>query len=271
VGDSFSFCYGVEASDCWVTRLEEATRHRFVDLGLPGTGSLAHYEALEEYLRQGTPRLVLWQFFMNDFHEDWEAIAEQQHTSMMRRGPRTWLLRSHAFLQNHSAIYALIKAAKNRAAVVDADGLNYVLRPAWIYNLNRTYSDLTSPDVAAGFEATKASLDRAARLITQRGGQLVVVVAPVKERVYWERLRRLRVWPNQFDPGRADAALTEFCRQRGIAIIDLFDALHQAGLIRTDLYFEYDDHWTPAGNVIVANQIREYLERARLLPTRLPD
>lgn len=267
VGDSMSFCWGVNASDCWVTHLGQAAGEPFTDLGLPGTGSLSHYEVLRDHLTHASPRIVLWQFFVNDFNDDWETIAASRHRALGSRGPGAWLLRSHAFLQRHSATYALVKVVKNRAAIVDAGGLSYVLRPAWIYNLTRTFTDLASPEVAAGLEASMDSLDRAVALTREHNARLIVVIAPSKERVYWQRLQALPVWPKDFDPGRADAVIKDFCRQRGIAVLDLFDVLRDAASRRTDLYFRYDDHWTPAGNAVVADRISEYLSHDGLLAT----
>ncbi len=268
LGDSMSFCWGVEASDCWVSQLQRRTGRTFVDFGLPGTGSLSHYDVLEAHLAAAGPKLVIWQFFLNDFHEDWERtrVSPQSPNSGAHRGAAAWLLDGHVFLQGHSAVYALIKFAKNRTAVVAmGGGLQYVLRPAWIYNLTHTYTDLSEPDVAAGFQLSMESLEHARQLTAKYGARFVVVVAPVKERVYWTRIRTLRVWPDGFDPGRADQAILDFCRQHGIASIDLADSLRAAGEVRPDLYFTFDDHWTPAGNDVVANQLYDYLNRRGML------
>ena len=70
VGDSFSFCY-VEYEDCWVDLL--ATQHGFsmVNLGLVATGSISHQNVLNTFGLPHSPKLVIWQWYGNDFNDDY--------------------------------------------------------------------------------------------------------------------------------------------------------------------------------------------------------
>ena len=51
----------------------------------------------------------------------------------------------------------------------------------------------------------------------------------------------------------------EFCQKESIDFISLTEPLRQKVALGEQLYFTYDDHWTPLGHEVVANTINEFL------------
>lgn len=75
LGDSHTFCF-TDAQDCWVDLLSARLGVPIANLGQPVTGSESHACRYFSFvanpdlgLRQ--PRLVLWQFFGNDYNDDY--------------------------------------------------------------------------------------------------------------------------------------------------------------------------------------------------------
>jgi hypothetical protein len=55
--------------------------------------------------------------------------------------------------------------------------------------------------------------------------------------------------------------IREFCRREGIEFVSLTQALRTAVKGGMQAYFTYDEHWTPPGHRIVAEELYAYLER----------
>jgi hypothetical protein len=57
-----------------------------------------------------------------------------------------------------------------------------------------------------------------------------------------------------------ESAVKEFCQQESIGFISLTESLRQSIALGRQLYFTYDDHWTPIGHEVVANTIYHYID-----------
>ena len=51
----------------------------------------------------------------------------------------------------------------------------------------------------------------------------------------------------------------EFCQKESIGFISLTDSLRRKIALGEQLYFTYDDHWTPLGHELVASTINDFL------------
>jgi hypothetical protein len=100
------------------------------------------------------------------------------------------------------------------------------------------------------------------------GARLMVVIAPLKARVYWEWIEsqiapeRLRgdVYP-RMRWFRADLAalIAETCAAEGVECLDLAPALRDAAARGRYVYLHHDPHWSPLGHDVVAEAIRARL------------
>jgi hypothetical protein len=62
-------------------------------------------------------------------------------------------------------------------------------------------------------------------------------------------------------------AVKEFCRQESIEFISLTESLRRGTALGRQLYFTYDDHWTPLGHETVANTINNYINELHAIKT----
>jgi len=64
-----------------------------------------------------------------------------------------------------------------------------------------------------------------------------------------------------------ESAVKEFCRQESIGFISLTEPLREGIAQGRQLYFTYDDHWTPTGHEVVANTISHYINEHPVVKT----
>ncbi len=57
-----------------------------------------------------------------------------------------------------------------------------------------------------------------------------------------------------------ESVVKEFCRQESIEFVSLTEPLRQGIAQGQQLYFTYDDHWTPIGHEVAANTISHYID-----------
>lgn len=65
----------------------------------------------------------------------------------------------------------------------------------------------------------------------------------------------------------AEDTLAAFCADHGVPFVSVVDALRERSRSGKQVYYTYDQHWTPLGHQAVtaalAPRLREYLEVAR--------
>jgi hypothetical protein len=101
------------------------------------------------------------------------------------------------------------------------------------------------------FRVTAAIVEAFAATVSKNGSLPIVVIYPRRRDV--ERFRR--------DGSRYYAALIDYCRARGIRVLDLAESLASSGAPLDALVVR---HYTAAGNRVVAEAIWRYLEREGL-------
>jgi hypothetical protein len=64
-----------------------------------------------------------------------------------------------------------------------------------------------------------------------------------------------------------ESVVKEFCRQESIEFISLTEPLRQGITQGQQLYFTYDQHWTPIGHEVTANTINPFIEEHPVIKT----
>jgi hypothetical protein len=96
------------------------------------------------------------------------------------------------------------------------------------------------------------------------GAQLVVVLIPSKEEVYWDVVREdVPVAAEEID--RPLSLVDEFCNARDIPVCDLRPAFERQAAEYRQLYLRVSGHWNEAGNVLAADTISACLRSRGLL------
>jgi hypothetical protein len=247
-----------------------ASRHGFsvVNLGVPSTGSISHERILEDFGLAYQPRLVIWQWYGNDFNEDYglthsgdsgvtaPVFPDDKVLSPLDR----WLLRNSAVFSIAHDIAASREFAQANPVWVDPDEIadgNLHLFYGRPYTLQA--HTMNSPRNQAGFDLTRRAIVTARDLLTQQGIPLVILLIPTKEEVYraWTEPVLGSSWLEAVSAGRQ--TMLELCKEQNLSCIDAFNALSQVAANKELLYWSLDSHLNPAGNQVVAEAVWKYL------------
>lgn len=271
LGDSFTFCDDTTEASCWVTRLGQKTGLAIGTLGVNGYSNLAEARLLEKVASRLSPKLVLVGFFPNDFKDNlhfrnWTRTGTDDYWTWMRQQRRS---DASDTLANYSILYRLIDAARRyggRDTFEHRDGkLDFVFRAdSWWKTV------LENPGATPGYRLSEEAFRSMAATARSAGADLVVLLFPFKEQVYWDVARRYTAGGDSLEVADIDApmlAVRRFLEKEGIAHCDLTDDLRRAAAEREQLYLRVGAHWTDAGNEAAADSIAACLA-ARGLATR---
>lgn len=266
LGDSFTACFGVPDEFCWVNLLSERSGRAIANLGVSGYSAIAAARLLRRYGRDFEPRLVLHGIFLNDYTENLQFEAWKRSGA---DNLRVWYHEQHHgrlgyWLYQRLRIYrfwrSLARAQKSQTYHLEDNGLNLYLSPSGWWK-----------------GATRQALREEARRLMEQvlleeretalelKAELVVLLFPFKEGVYWDRLVNRYPRLKDIDVDAPFRELREFCEEQGIRVVDLTPALRSRAAAGEQLYFSVDGHWNPRGNEVVAEEVFRHLRRAELL------
>ena len=234
---------------------------------IPALSALAMLRA--EGLRL-QPRRVLWQFFANDLLDaasfaGWQSGGqgdflawERERTLPEGDPPAPIRLSLRGLLHRHFVSYELAKWATRQgvygptrrpARWVDVDGgsmlLDITQPSAW--------ADRSDPHVRQGMALTAEALAGARDIAHDAGAELLVVVAPTKEAVYWQGSADEREMLE-----RNDKWVAQVCAALAIPCLLLLPVFASAARRGGPLYFSQDIHWNPAGHRLAAETIARF-------------
>lgn len=268
VGGSLTLCDDVPVPGCWLRRLADDLGWSIASLGVNGYSTSAAVRMLDVYGRRFAPRMVFAEVFPNDFKDE-TVFAEWTQSG----SANYWLwaaeLRGRGrvarWLGAHSLIYraydGVSRAWGRHIYPYKQDGLDFVFRfDGWWLRLAR--DSRNDP----GWPLVRANLADYRRIAAEMGSELMVVVAPSKEQVYWHLARQFAPDADQLDPDAPTRVITRFCRDNGIRVCDLTDPLRQEALRGTQLYHQISGHWNDAGGAAAARAVRACLAEYGVAP-----
>jgi len=266
VGDSFTFCY-VDYEQCWVDLL--ATQHQFsmVNLGLVATGSTSHKNVLNTFGLPHRPKMVIWQWYGNDFNDDYGFATQYGEKAVERKGGETvppgWLRRNSAVF---SLIYALVQAGRGStqyAQFIDPYSADIGSKTVWFGRpyMQQAY-DLESEKNREGLALTQQAIIDSKERLDAEGIQLLIILIPAKEEVY-------QTWTaDQLPDGMLDTLsvgrlhMLDFCQTEQLHCLDMTGPLTDQANIGNLVYHERDTHLNAAGNQILAERLAQVLAQA---------
>ena len=270
VGDSFTWGTYVEADQTWPKQLQAEISAPVVNLGVLGYGPIQYQIVTEKYGVPLRPQVVLWGIFTgNDF------VNASQYSDWVKQGkPDTDLTEPETgplsdFLSRHSRLYELVKFALRkgiyyqRAASSEVVALSASDGPDWTFypDVVERQADSRRADVAEGWDLTRQALLKTESEVKAAGAQLVVVIIPPKELVYWEMLRERLADPAAYDLAEPIRTLTALCKVKNLLCLDLTSAFTEHTHAGEELYFRQDAHLNAAGHRLAAELIADYLDR----------
>jgi hypothetical protein len=280
IGDSHTFCF-TEESDCWVTRLNQATGLDGLNFGQPVTGSTSHLRYLEAYGPSLRPPLVVWQFVGNDFNDDYGlAVLRGDVAKIDYEYPDAPLPPDHGvwgwFERNSVLVAAVQQIIFRRTGNLTAGELQHSDPYSVVYRdgilqfgrwIEQQVADMDNPRNQAGLAITRANLTRAQAVVSAWDGQMVVLLVPTRELVYrslTEPIMGMETWQKWYS---AHKAMLDLCAEQNLICIDALPELQRRADLGEHLYWTDDPHLNPHGNAVLAQIVETYLRDNALLPT----
>lgn len=270
VGGSFTHCDDVPAEHCWVKLLSDAAGISIATLGVNGYSTLAAARMLERYGRRLHPRLVLVDVFPNDFKDN---VNFERWTRSGSRNFWLWLRQRRGrseidrWLSEYSMLYrvadGVARARGRRIHPYRDGGLDFVFRLDnwWLQLVER-------PEQTPAWRLMQKALLSIRDTVRELGAEPVVLFFPMKEEIYWERIRTLAPDVASKDVSRPFDAIRQFCETESIAYCDLRPALRAEANAGRQLYHRISSHWNDEGNRVAAAAVERCLRERSLLPDR---
>jgi hypothetical protein len=271
LGDSFVFGLGVDDQETFVSLLNPRSTHRFLNLGVPGTGLTNQLDIIERRDSElGSPPVYVFGLFLGNDLSDIENAAKsaatkaersalgnpQQPTlappsgAMTRLFERTnrvvyfnpFLKRSYAIQWIRAGLLSLFNRSQD----------NLMMDPALIA--------MTTADSAAMHEAFVAQIDRLERLQAKLGFRSVFVLIPDRYQVdSGLRDAKARTYgrsADEFDPLRANRFVSGVLADHRVRYLDVTSSLGGHG----DDYYVQDNHLRPTGQRTIAEMMSPALD-----------
>jgi len=278
LGDSFTFCF-TEVNPCWVTLLRQSTGLNLLNLGQPVTGSVSHARLYYDFvakpdLKLKQPRLVLWQFYGNDYNDDYglaalggTAKSPPAPAAQVRPLPQAALA---VWLRENSAIYLILSTlVRGKDAGVDKfvdpyhvqrDKLDLWFGQSYI----RDAFDMSQPRNVEGEGLTHDAILQTRDTVEKNGGKFVILMIPTKEEVYRPLTEPLMGKATVDAIAAPRLRLLDFCKEQKLTCFDLLPELQAHA--DEQLYYPNDQHLNVAGNQVAAGAIGDFLKAQGLLP-----
>ena len=294
LGDSFAEGSKVSDEHVWPVVLERLLGRPAVNLGMSGY-SPAHYLAsLREYGVRLSPQVVLCLVYEgNDFRSS-NPGAEAQKRSVSKRLNRYFkqspirtaiddsLIKAFGPVGSRRKLPALDMLSWLPLSVPQGPGARrYAFAPKDMLALGVEEDAFRAGEV---WKSSAGVLGEMKKECASAGARLVIVYAPTKAHVTLP-LAQERLEPDEvhaFAALRSDHVpppaklldvvfarlpskrnvVRDWCRGERIAFVDTTDSLRAAALAGRQVYYTYDQHWTPEGHEVVAAVVAEFLSDA---------
>lgn len=268
IGGSFTLCDDVPVEHCWVRTLSEAIGRSIATLGVNGYSTLASARMLERHGPGFAPKFVLVDLFLNDFKDNlnfdqwarsgsgnfWEWLRERRGRSELDR----WL---GEYSMLYRVVDGAVRARGRRIRPYRQDGVDMVFRlDGWWLQL------LDDPEGNTAWPLMQQALLNVRDAAQRIGAKPLVLLFPMKEEVYWDRLRTLAPEFTDEKVNRPFDVIGEFCRAHGMPYCDLRPPLQAEARRGRQLYHRISSHWNDEGNRVAAVAIERCMREHGFVP-----
>ncbi len=292
LGDSFTEGSSVSDEHPWPRRLEEDSGLSVYSLGMSGYDPSHYLASLREVGLALKPRVVICMIYEgNDFRS---AKADRKrlkpslskrfdryvHESPFTKGIDRWVISTFGAINSKSQVKGI--ELLDWMPLHVPDGPN---NPAYAFT-PKQLRDLYQSE--ASFAQDKHWLNPRSQLLDMKklcdqiGAELVVTFAPttahvllpfVAKRLPADKVRAFTKMkykgdlpePREFletlvtHVEARERVIKQWCQRESIPFVGLTSALREAMSRSEQVYFSYDQHWTPLGHEVVAGVLADYL------------
>lgn len=291
LGDSFVEGSSVSDKHPWPVRLAEITGRSVYNLGMSGYSPANSLVALEEYGLALQPKIVLCMIYEGNDFRSARSIEKEMRPSLSKRFKR--YVKQSPIINGFDRL--LVHTFGPIGADWPVDGIevldwmpiaipdgpaakHYAFAPKQLLSLRFTQLEF---EASKYWAPARDALARMHELCAARDVEFAVVYAPLKSHVVmpavWERLDAEKVrafcglrdeelpeadsFMNQLRVAMdaQEAVVHRWCRDAGVPFVETTTPLREAALSGEQVYFTYDQHWTPAGHDIVAAAVARSL------------
>ncbi len=261
VGDSFTFCW-TDFEDCWVEQLGTQFGWSVMNLGVPGTGSLSHRMVAGTYAVPLEPKVVVWQWYGNDYKDDYDHARIRGEVELLGGPPPlSDAVPDYGKFAEYSAVYRLLRDWLDRTDenTADKEVVTTINGREVLFNKRLGSHDLRYEMVQYGWDRTRTSIEETQAIVDDIGAELVIVLIPTKEEVYarWSEALLGKDLIDYLVRGRTE--MLALCAEENWRCLDVTDAFVEAVNQGQTVYNGFDFHLDATGNQILARLLGEYL------------
>jgi lysophospholipase L1-like esterase len=271
VGDSFTWGTYVTAPETWSEQLQAHIHAPVLNLGVRGYGPSQYQIMTKEHGLIHQPKVVIWGFFAgNDMvnsadYADWVAGGKQSPNYIGRVSVTPDFLSRYVRLYELSKLLLGSGLYQQRSSTLTtsmAAGYDWTFYPRDL----QTLADGDLPQVAKGWVLTQEAILETVTAVHAANAELVILIIPAKELVYWPLIAPNLDNPQDFDLAEPIRTLVNFCQQESLHCLDLTPTFIEQANAGAELYFRQDAHWSPTGHQLAATLLANYLEEQGLQP-----
>ena len=298
LGDSFAEGSSVSDEHVWPVHLAQNTGLSVYNLGMSGYDPFHYLESLKEYGLALKPRYVVCLLYEGNDFRSAKSDRKRRNPSFSKR-LKEYLKRSPIINGLDNLLINTFGPINCTGQVPGAEildwlpliipegvaGKPYAFAPKQLRDLYGSGEEFALDKHWLNPRRQLAGIDEQCQ---QAGCRLIVAFAPLKahvtlpvvaDRLDAEKVRaflKLRYKKELPEAEtflanlleRVDAreeVVAEWCRRESIPFLSVTEALREAAVAGTQVYYTYDQHWTPDGHAVVAESV------ARFLAEGLPD
>jgi hypothetical protein len=283
VGDSFTEGSRVSDDQCWPARLASLNSQTVYNLGTSGYSPPEYLAALKAYGLGKKPRFVLCMLYEgNDFRstslevKSGITIRQWIKTSPLLMTFNQWLIDTLGPINTDGPFRGSDVLSWMPFQVPSGpEGKYYAFAPKQILELSVSKDEF---DGSPQWFAAKGLLRELNATCALAGSKMVIVYAPNKGHVVFplaadhlpaEKVRAYAALrsqqplpePAEFmrqtleELGSREEVIAAWCQRQGIPFVSLTPAMRAAAAAGQQVYYTYDQHWTPVGHEVAARTI----------------
>lgn len=289
LGDSFTEGSRVSDDQTWPVRLETLTGRSVCNLGISGYSPQEYLASLKHYGIAKKPKLVLCMLYEgNDFRSARTTVKsgvtfkQVVATSPLIVGLNDWMIDTFGPIGSTGDVRGLDVLSWLPIAIPEGpNARHYAFAPKQLFDLCRRKQRFAGK---RAWRVTRDVIREMQRACSAAGARLVIVYAPVKAHVVFplaadrlpvDKVRvfcRLRSKKRRMPEddrfmevllGRLsnlESLVAEWCAEQSIPFVSLTEPLRREVAAGRQVYYTYDQHWTPLGHEAAARAVAAFLE-----------